>query len=283
MRKFYLHTINKSKTFDLNTDAALATEPTGLGNAFDIEYKKSEKGQHLVNVKPNFDPIKLKIYFNANNTNAYLNYKSLLSFLAECGTSVFLFEYNDGITDKFCEIVSKTLPKSEIDTEGVFVEEFVFERQTYWYEEVAERFALKNTSEVTSMFPLSFPFGFAGKVLQKRYKIINNFYMDAPITILISGNLKNNINIYIMTLNEKIVGQIQLSTNNTEGTEIIIEPTTKKISVVKNNQITNGYALTDKTKQSFLYLPQGEYFIGSNIDDEDTGKIEISIKRYLFD
>ena len=283
MRKFYLHTINKSKTFDLNTDAALATEPTGLGNAFDIEYKKSEKGQHLVNVKPNFDPIKLKIYFNANNTNAYLNYKSLLSFLAECGTSVFLFEYNDGITDKFCEIVSKTLPKSGIDTEGVFVEEFVFERQTYWYEEVAERFALKNTSEVTSMFPLSFPFGFAGKVLQKRYKIINNFYMDAPITILISGNLKNNINIYIMTLNEKIVGQIQLSTNNTEGTEIIIEPTTKKISVIKNNQITNGYALTDKTKQSFLYLPQGEYFIGSNIDDEDTGKIEISIKRYLFD
>ena len=283
MRKFYLHTINKSKTFDLNTDAALATEPTGLGNAFDIEYKKSEKGQHLVNVKPNFDPIKLKIYFNANNTNAYLNYKSLLSFLAECGTSVFLFEYNDGITDKFCEIVSKTLPKSEIDTEGVFVEEFVFERQTYWYEEVAERFALKNTSEVTSMFPLSFPFGFAGKVLQNRYKIINNFYMDAPITILISGNLKNNINIYIMTLNEKIVGQIQLSTNNTEGTEIIIEPTTKKISVIKNNQITNGYALTDKTKQSFLYLPQGEYFIGSNIDDEDTGKIEISIKRYLFD
>lgn len=283
MRKFYLHTINKSKTFDLNTDAALATEPTGLGNAFDIEYKKSEKGQHLVNVKPNFDPIKLKIYFNANNTNAYLNYKSLLSFLAECGTSVFLFEYNDGITDKFCEIVSKTLPKSEIDTEGVFVEEFVFERQTYWYEEVAERFALKNTSEVTSMFPLSFPFGFAGKVLQKRYKIINNFYMDAPITILISGNLKNNINIYIMTLNEKIVGQIQLSTNNTEGTEIIIEPTTKKISVIKNNQITNGYALTDKTKQSFLYLPQGEYFIGSNIDDKDTGKIEISIKRYLFD
>ena len=283
MRKFYLHTINKSKTFDLNTDAALATEPTGLGNAFDIEYKKGEKGQHLVNVKPNFDPIKLKIYFNANNTNAYLNYKSLLSFLAECGTSVFLFEYNDGITDKFCEIVSKTLPKSEIDTEGVFVEEFVFERQTYWYEEVAERFTLKNTSEVTSMFPLSFPFGFAGKVLQKRYKIINNFYMDAPITILISGNLKNNINIYIMTLNEKIVGQIQLSTNNTEGTEIIIEPTTKKISVIKNNQITNGYALTDKTKQSFLYLPQGEYFIGSNIDDEDTGKIEISIKRYLFD
>ena len=283
MRKFYLHTITKTKSFDLNTDAAFATEPTGLGNAFETAYKKTDKGDHIVNVKPKFEDIKLKIYFNANNTNPYVNYKSLLSFLTECGTSVFLFEYNDGVTDKFCEVISKTLPKSEINNEGVFVEEFVFERQTYWYEEVAEKFALKNTNEIKSMFPLTFPFGFAGKVLQKRYKTINNFFMDAPITIQISGNLKNNINIYIMTLNENIVGQIQLSTNNAEGTEIIIEPTTKKISVIKDNQITNGYALTDKTKQSFLYLPQGEYFIGSNIDDEDTGKIEIAIKRYLFD
>ncbi len=107
--------------------------------------------------------------------------------------------------------------------------------------------------------------------------------MDAPITIKLSGNLKNNINIYIMTLEEEIVGQIQLLTGNAEGTEIIIEPSTKKISVIKDNHVTNGYALTDKTKQSFLYLPQGEYYIGSNIDDEDTGKVDISIKRYLFD
>lgn len=283
MRKFYLHTITKSKTFDLNTDAAFATEPTGLGNAFETIYKESEKGKHIVNVKPNFEPIKLKIYFNANNTNGYLNYKSLLTFLAECGTSIFLFEYNDGITDKFCEVISKTLPKSEINNEGVFVEEFVFERQTYWYEEVTEKFALRNTDTNAAVFPLAFPFGFLGRVLQKRYKITNNFFMDAPITIKISGNLKNNINIYIMTTREEIVGQILLSTNNTEGTEIIIEPTTKKISVIKDDKVTNGYALTDKTKQSFLYLPQGEYYIGSNIDDDDTGKIEISVKRYLFD
>lgn len=283
MRKFYLHTFNKLKSFDLNTDSALVGDVTGLGNAFATEYKESEKGKHLINVKPSFEPIKLTIYFNANNTNAYLNYKSLLTFLAECGTSIFLFEYNDGITDKFCEVVVKSMPKSQINDKGVFVEDFTFERQTYWYEEVAERFALKSTNDILSMYPLTFPFGFAGKVLQKRYKLTNNFFLDAPIAIQISGNLKNNINIYIERINGEVVSQIQLSTNNRDGTIIVIEPNTKKILVSKNGQTTNGYGLTDKTKQSFLYLPQGEYYIGSNIDDEDTGKIEVTIKRYLFD
>lgn len=282
MRKFYLHTIDKSKTFDLNTDSALATEPSGLGNNFALEYKESDAGKYLVNVKPSFDPIKLKIYFNANNTNGYVNYKSLLLFLTGCGTSSFLFEYDDGVTDKYCEVVVKSLPKSEINEDNIFAEEFVFERQTYWYEEVKESFALKNT-EKNMPFPLGFSFGFAGKVLQKKYKVSNKFFVNAPISIIISGNIKNKINIYIATLENKIVQQLQLDTNNTDGTIITIEPSNKKILVSKDGVITNGYDLTDKTKQSFLYLPQGEYYIGSNISDDDTGTIEVSIKRYLFD
>lgn len=115
MRKFILHTADKTKSFDLNNEATFAAEPTGLGNAFSISYKESDKGKHLVNVKPEFEPIKLKIYFNADASSGYINYKSLLSFLAECGTSIFLFEYNDGVTDKYCDIVLKSMPKSEIN------------------------------------------------------------------------------------------------------------------------------------------------------------------------
>lgn len=283
MRKFYLHTIDKTKSFDLNTTAALATNPTGLGNLFSADYKKSEKGKHLTNNKPNFPNIKFTIYFNADNTNPYINYKSLLSFLAECGTSPFLLEYNDGVTDKFCEIIVKDLPKSETNEDGIFAEDFTFERQTYWYETVEENFALKNTDATATSFPLGFPFGFVGKVLQKRYKIKNKFYLSAPITIEITGCLKNEIDITLATLNGDIVQEIKLSTNNEDGTVIIIEPTTKKITVEKDGHTTNGYGLTDKTKQSFLSLPQGEYYIGSNMDDYDTGSIEFKIKRYLFD
>lgn len=95
MRKFILHTYDKSKSFDLNTETALAAEPQGLGNKFSLSYKESEKGKHLTNVKPDFEQIQLTVYFNADGSNGYGNYKSLLLFFAECGTSPFLFEYND--------------------------------------------------------------------------------------------------------------------------------------------------------------------------------------------
>ena len=232
MRKFILHTADKTKSFDLNNAATFAAEPTGLGNAFSISYKESDKGKHLVNVKPEFEPIKLKIYFNADASSGYINYKSLLSFLAECGTSIFLFEYNDGVTDKYCDIVLKSMPKSEINEEGLFAEEFVFERQTYWYEQVAEYFALKSTEADATAFPLGFPFGFMGNVFQKQYKIKNKFFISAPIALKISGYIKNNIRLYIATLDGAVVAEVQLSRGNTNGTTIIIEPTTKKITVI---------------------------------------------------
>lgn len=283
MRRFILHTFDKSRSFNLNANSALATEPSGLGNAFSLSYKESEKGKHLVNVTPDFEPITLTVYFNADGTDGYVNYKSLLTFLMACGKRAFLFEYDDGVTNKFCDVVIKSLPKSEVNEEGVFVETFTFERQTYWYEEVAESFSLKNTDESTTKFPLRFPFGFVGRVLQQKYKITNNFFVDAPISVKVSGNIAANIYLYIATTADEVVAAIQLSTGNTDGTTIVIEPSTKKITVTTDGVSSNGYGLTDKTQQSFLYLPQGEYYIGSNIRDTDTGKIEISIKRYLFD
>ncbi len=107
--------------------------------------------------------------------------------------------------------------------------------------------------------------------------------MDAPITVKISGNIAANIRLYIATVDDKIVSEIALSTNNQDGTEILIEPTNKKITITDAAGSRNGYGLTDKTKQSFLYLPQGEYYIGSNMTEHDDGSIEMQIKRYLFD
>lgn len=283
MRKFYLHTYDGSNTFDLNTNRALAAEPSGLGNSFDLAYSEDDKGKNLVNVKPSFEPIVLKIYFNADGSDGYTNYKGLMLFLAECGTGKLLLEYNDGVTDKFCDAVLKSNTKSEINEEGVFVETFTFERQTYWYERAEESFALKATESSLTKFPLGFPFGFVGRVFKKQQKITNAFFTDAPITITIKGQIKENIYIYIATLDNEIVAELQLSTNSAEGTVIVIEPMGKKITVNRDGEITNGYGLTDKTKQSFLYLPRGTYYIGSNMDADDKGEIAFSIRRYLLD
>jgi len=282
MRKFILYTSDKIKSFDLNGNTALAAEPSGLGNAFALSYKESEKGKHLVNVKPDFEPITLKVYFNADGTNGYSNYKNLLSFLATCGTSAFLFEYNDDVTDRYCDVILKSATKKEISEDGLFVETFTFERQTYWYEQIETAFEIVR-KDGAAAFPLEFPFGFAGVVFSNEYRVKNTFFADAPIMLKISGDIANDIQIYVRTVAGEIVAEIQLSIANIDGTVIIIDPTTKKITVNADGTVTNGYGLTDKTKQSFLYLPQGEYYIGSNMQITDGGKIEVTIKRYLLD
>lgn len=200
-----------------------------------------------------------------------------------CGTTEFLFEYQDGVTDKYCDVVFQSATKSEPNEEGVFCETFTFERQTYWYERVEDSFALKNTAADATRFPLGFPFGFFGRVFNKKQYVSNPFHIAAPITITISGQIADNIRIYIATLDDKIVAEIKLLTNNVDGRVILIEPNTKKITVSQNDTVSNGYGLTDKTKQSFLYLPQGDYYIGSDMTQDDAGQIAFAIKRFLLD
>ena len=284
MRRFYLHTYDRSRTFDLNTASAFASEPSGLGNAFSPTYKESDAGKHLTNVTPSFPPIVFKILFNADGTDGYQNYKSLLLFLANCGTSVFILEYNDGVTDKLCDVILKSATKSERAENGVFCETFTFERQTYWYEEISAVFDIKVDSG-ESTYPLSFPFSFAGMTFSDSVRVSNQFFEAAPVIITIKGYLENAVTIHIKNVaTGEITSEIQLTRGITKGETVVIDPTMKKITVTAaDGKVTNGYGLTDKTKQSFLYLPRGDYYVSSNISANDNGSIEISVKRFLFD
>lgn len=284
MRKFTLYTPDKSRFFDLNGERVLAAEPTGLGNNFSIAYQESEKKKYVTNVKPDFEPITLKIYFNADGTSGYVNYKNLMTFLGYCATSTFLLEYNDGINKKFCDVILKNAPKTEISEEGIFAETFTFERQSYWYEEIAEVFSLQSIDNNLATFPLGFPFGFAGKTFINQFVIQNEFYEAAPAIIHITGSIANNIAIYLKDENNILtISEIALNKNNSDGTKITIDANTKKITVSTEKVETNGYDLTDKSKQSFLFIPKGTYNISSNLKSTDAGQIKISLKRYLFD
>lgn len=282
MRKFVLR--NRESSFPLSTASALAAEPKGLGNAFKASYKESEKGKHLTNVTPDFEPIVLKIYFNADGTDGYRNYKSLSLFLSRCGSEPFVLEYDDGVTDKFCDVIFKSLTKSEIGEEGTFCETLSLERQSYWYEKLETTLALQK-NEANGIFPLCFPLGFDGMTFVNFIGLRNSFYEDVPVTVKINGYIKNKIEIYVKDAKTcEIVSKIRLSRGNGNGETIVIDPMTKKITVTDaEGNKTNGYGLTDKTNQSFLYVPKGEYFIGANITEEDSGSIELLVRRYLLD
>lgn len=283
MRKFYLHTYDKTQSFDLNGASVLATEPSGLGNTFQTSYKESDKENHITNIKPKFDNIKLKLYFNADGTDGYANYKSLIYFLSACGMSKFIFEYDDGITDKYCDVVIKSIPKSEIGDDGIFVETLTLERQTYWYEVINEEFVFSD-ADAAPVFPLAFPFTFQGSTFSNERVVKNSFFDPAPVLVRISGSITTDLRVYVKDTTGAVLSEVSISRDLPTGSVVYIDPTTKKITITGTDGVTvNGYEITDKSKQSFLYLPQGEFILGANIISGANGKIEVSIKRYLFD
>lgn len=283
MREIKLYSIDKKSFISLNDRRFLAGEITGLGNNFSITYHETSKGKTKKSVKPDFDTIAITIYFNVEG-NPYHNYNYLMNFLMQNANRIFPLEYSDGTRKKFCDVILKSASKSQINEDGVFSEQFIFERQYYWYEEQEESFALKAIDSSKVSFPLPFPFGFTGISFINQYTITNNFFEEAPINIKIKGPIANNpINVKLTTEAGVVVKEIVLNAKCNEGDEISIDASTKKIVCLKNGVEQNGYGLTDKRKQSFMYLPLGTYTISSNLQITDEGAIEISIKRYLLD
>lgn len=283
MREIKLYSVDKKSFISLNDRRFLAGEITGLGNNFSITYHETSKGKTKKSVKPDFDTIAITIYFNVEG-NPYHNYNYLMNFLMQNANRIFPLEYSDGTRKKFCDVILKSASKSQINEDGVFSEQFIFERQYYWYEEQEESFALKAIDSSKVSFPLPFPFGFTGISFINQYTITNNFFEEAPINIKIKGPIANNpINVKLTTEAGVVVKEIVLNAKCNEGDEISIDASTKKIICLKNGVEQNGYGFTDKRKQSFMYLPLGTYTISSNLQITDDGVIEISIKRYLLD
>ncbi len=283
MRKFILHNKEKTLSFDLSKNVIVA-EPKGLGNKFSLAYLETNSGKRLSNITPDFEPIQLPLYFNVNGKNGYANYKNFSNFLAACGLKPIILEYQDGITKKFCEVVFENLPKSEPNKDGEFKEDFTFQRQTYWYEEIEESFELKSTAADATDFPLSFPFTFKGLVFKNTHRTNNKFIIAAPVIFRISGEIENPITLYVdNAITGERIGEIEFSINNEDGTEIVIDPTTNKITQITDDETINAYGFVNHNKQSFLFVPQGEYIIGCNLSSADAGKIELTIKRYLLD
>ena len=151
------------------------------------------------------------------------------------------------------------------------------------FECLDEEFVFSQTN-ATPVFPLEFSFGFQGSMFNNERVVKNAFFAPAPVLLKISGSITTDLHIYIKDKAGVVLSEISISEDLPAGSVIFIDPTTKKITITDASGATsNGYAITDKSKQSFLYLPQGEYTLGANIISGAVGKIEISIKRYLFD
>lgn len=286
IRKFTLFDINKYNSIELASNGIFASNPVGLGNNFESTYVQDNRFKQITNTRPLFEEISFDIYFNINGTNGYKNFNKLINFINYNGKQPLILRYKDGINEKFCRVMFKRMPKTEINQDGEFVETFVFDRLTYWYMENDLRISLQNAvPEEYVTYPLPFEFGFEGLSLQKEYTVTNNFFDSVPIEVRIKGELKENIELYIKNFNnDEIIQRVKFLINSSLNQEIIMSSVqNKKVTIIRDGIEENGYGYIDMNYQTFLYLPQGTYVIGSSISNEDNGSINFSIIQYLLD
>lgn len=280
MAKFYIHNNTTGETFNLNKQI-IATEPKGLGNAFNINYKNTSQGSRVQYSVPKFESIQLTLYFNVSGINGYQQYKRLVVFLEGIGTTEFTLEYKDEIGSKYATVMLNNLTKTHIQADGVFSELLTLDRLTYWY--IKNEQVLSFNTETNTTYPLKYAVTYPGDKAAVSTVITNSFFKEQPAKIIMRGRTATMPDIKLKNIETgEIISHIRLvGVTQTDQTTIIIDAINKKITIKENDKIKNGYYVTDKRYQSFLVIPPGSYEIIAPLNIEGTASISISYRRYM--
>lgn len=174
-------------------DYCLLTEPTGLGYSYSTEYerlgntfianlRKVEQGQ--INGIVNF----LK----------YDNYKNFIDFIESSEKLKFSYKipFEQGVKEYFKDVNIQSVPKSEIQTNGLISEPVVFDCLSLWYEENTVIYTIQpETGEIR------WDFRWDSRFIDydtRSLSYINKGHVEAPVLIEMLGHLVNpKIELYI--------------------------------------------------------------------------------------
>ena len=174
-------------------DYCLLTEPTGLGYSYSTEYerlgntfianlRKVEQGQ--INGIVNF----LK----------YDNYKNFIDFIESSEKLKFSYKipFEQGVKEYFKDVNIQSVPKSEIQTNGLISEPVIFDCLSLWYEENTVIYTIQpETGEIRWDFRWDSRFT---DYDSRNLTYINKGHVEAPVLIEMSGHLVNpKIELYI--------------------------------------------------------------------------------------
>lgn len=174
-------------------DYCLLTEPTGLGYSYSTEYerlgntfianlRKVEQGQ--INGMVNF----LK----------YDNYKNFIDFIESSEKLKFSYKipFEQGVKEYFKDVNIQSVPKSEIQTNGLISEPVIFDCLSLWYEENTVIYTIQpETGEIRWDFRWDSRFT---DYDSRNLTYINKGHVEAPVLIEMSGHLVNpKIELYI--------------------------------------------------------------------------------------
>lgn len=252
MRKLKLWNNEMSSSLDLNSKKNLVSDISGLGINFSINKVMNK----VSNVEPEFEPIQMKINFGINS-NAYSDYKNFMNFIESNKEKNLILEYSfdDNALKRYCDIYLKSAPKSQKTTYNILQETFVFERISMWYN--LEIIVNQNTVEV-----------------------INNTNADIPVNIFISEDA-NNKSILVKDVLANIISETKVSAPPFQLSGSIYIDSNKKVATHTKGFTTSIYQYLDKTKNTFIFVPKGNYFLV--ITPLPNTDYRWEIKRWIYD
>ena len=268
-----IYNSTKTNYFDLTPKCSrdiYANELKGFGNAFDIFKSESFSSTRVTNIKPRFPDITFTLI-----AKCYETYRSLIDFISANGTNKFIIERGDRLYD----VYAKQLPKSEKNEFKILQEEFVFERVNYAYKEETLNFTFDPSYSSSVKIPLNVPHKLIGYVFSTSGLINNTFFQRLPVEVTATGELEENLNIWVEDQLGNRVSEVLMVVPLLADQTLIIDSAEKSITI--NN--INAYDKFSRLKNSFLFLDNGKFVLGSNLKRTDTGKIILSIKQYFLD
>lgn len=257
MRTFKVETADGGSVLDLSTNSALATNPKGLGADSAINFINTDEGDFISNVKTKFSKITLDVLFNADGTSGYANYTKASAFFSLNGRRTLRLVYDDGIKERKCDVVFKSLTKSEVAQNGLFLETLTLEKISYWY--VEKTYTIEDSDSAEPV------------------EITNKFFERLPIKFKGNGEF-TGFALHIVNKNTgKGVSMLRFLTDDSLTGELIIDAK-NKIITLNGNSI---YHLTDKHTNSFLYIPTGTYYIlASHTGSTEMPDLEVTVQEY---
>lgn len=174
-------------------DYCLLTEPTGLGYSYSTEYERLEN-TFIANLRK----VEQGQINGIVNFLKYDNYKNFIDFIESSEKLKFSYKipFEQGVKEYFKDVNIQSVPKSEIQTNGLISEPVIFDCLSLWYEENTVIYTIQpETGEIRWDFRWDSRFT---DYDSRNLTYINKGHVEAPVLIEMSGHLVNpKIELYI--------------------------------------------------------------------------------------
>ncbi len=270
--KLILWNQDMTSSFNLidNTRGIYATNLQGFGNAFSITKEKGTLRDKVTNVVQSFSNITMDIVFKT-----YTVYNELVNFIALNGNNEMIIQREE----RYYDVYPQTLPKGERNIYKVLEESFSFSRLSYSYLLTKQNFTFDPNTVDAVTIPLNVPHKLYGQTFINEVTVENTFYERLPIYFEATGEQGQLLIMRMEDSSGNIVQEVDMVVSLDVGDSIIVDSEERRI--IFNDE--NGYDTVSRLKNSFLFLPNGKYLVGSNLQRIDSGVIKIEIKQYVLD